>query len=198
MHLRLAEEQEKYGPIMRIGPNELLVYDPQTLWHINNVRSSYGRGNWYASIQFDPYGHSVLSEPDTTKHDTRKAKLAAGYAGKGAVNLEAKVDSQLAVLINLFKTKYLKKGGPHIVDFGRLIRYFQVDIVTLAGSGEPWGDLATETDQFDFISIADSFVPFLHSFMMIPFLRDFFASTFFLQLAGPKHTDKNGMGKFLG
>ncbi|KAI0811654.1 cytochrome P450 [Xylaria sp. FL0064] len=198
MHLRLAEEQEKYGKIMRIGPNELLVYDPQTLWRINNVRSDYGRGAWYGSIQFDPYGHSVLSEPDTARHDKRKAKLAAGYAGKGAVNLEAKVDSQLEVLINLLKSKYLGKGKPHVLDFSRLIRFFQVDIVTLSGSGEPWGDLATETDQFDFISIADSFVPFLHSFMMIPTLRDFFASQFFLKLAGPKHTDQKGMGRFLG
>ncbi|KAI0414489.1 cytochrome P450 [Xylaria grammica] len=198
MHLRLAEEQEKYGKIMRIGPNELLVYDPQTLWQINNVRSNYGRGDWYGSIQFDPYGHSVLSEPDTARHDKRKAKLAAGYAGKGAVNLEAKVDTQLAVLVNLLKSKYLAKGKSHVVDFSRLIRFFQVDIVTLAGSGEPWGDLETETDQFDFISIADSFVPFLHSFMMIPSLRDFFASEFFLKLAGPKHTDQKGMGRFLG
>ncbi|KAI1302524.1 cytochrome P450 [Xylaria venustula] len=198
MHLRLAEEQDKYGKIMRIGPNELLVYDPQTLWQINNVRSNYGRGKWYGSIQFDPYGHSVLSEPDTARHDKRKAKLAGGYAGKGAVNLEAKVDSQVAVLVNLLKSKYLARGKSHVVDFSRLIRFFQVDIVTLAGSGEPWGDLATETDQFDFISIADSFVPFLHSFMMIPTLRDFFASQFFLKLAGPKHTDEKGMGRFLG
>ncbi|KAJ2998564.1 hypothetical protein NUW58_g281 [Xylaria curta] len=198
MHLRLAKEQDKYGKIVRIGPNELLIYDPQTLWRINNVRSSYGRGAWYGSIQFDPYGHSVLSEPDTAKHDKRKAKLAAGYAGKGMVDLEANVDSQLAVLVNLLRTKYLAKGESHVVDFSRLIRFFQVDIVTLAGSGEPWGDLKTETDQFDFISIADSFVPFLHSFMMIPLLRDFFASKFFLKLAGPKHTDKKGMGRFLG
>ncbi|KAI1172917.1 cytochrome P450 [Nemania sp. FL0916] len=197
MHLRLAEEQKKYGKIMRIGPNELLVYDPQILWQINNVRSSYGRGRWYASIQFDPYGHSVLSEPDTARHDKRKAKLAAGYAGKGAVDLEAKVDSQLAILVNILKSKCAKDGS-HIVDLSRLIRFFQVDIVTLAGSGEPWGSLATETDQFDFISIADSFVPFLHSFMMIPTLRDFFASTFFLKLAGPKDTDEKGMGRFLG
>lgn len=198
MHLRLAEEQEKHGKIVRIGPNELLVYDPQTLWQINNVRSTYGRGDWYSSIQFDPYGHSVLSEPDTSRHDKRKAKLASGYAGKGSVDLEAKVNSQLAVLINLLKTKYLVKDKSNIVDFSRLIRFFQIDIVTLAGSGEPWGNLATETDQFDFISIADSFVPFLHSFMMIPLLRDFFASEFFLKLAGPKHTDRNGMGRFLG
>ncbi|KAI1075539.1 cytochrome P450 [Whalleya microplaca] len=197
MHHRLAKEQGKFGKIMRIGPNELLVYDPDTLWHINSVRSTYGRGRWYASIQFDPYGHSVLSEPDTVKHDKRKAMIASGYAGKG-VNLEQKVNSQLSVLVNLLKTKYLSKDGTRIVNFGQLIRFFQVDITTLVGFGEPWGDLATETDKFDFISIADSFVPFMHSFMMIPYLRDFFASRFFLRLAGPRPTDEKGMGRYLG
>ncbi|KAI5862544.1 cytochrome P450 [Durotheca rogersii] len=199
MHHILAEEQGKYGKIMRIGPNELLVYDPQTLWHINNVRSEYGRGDWYASIQFDPYGHSVLSEPDTAKHDKRKAQIGSGYAGKGAVNLEQKVDSQIAVLVDVLRKNCAGTDGrTSIVDFGRLIRFFQVDLVTLVGSGEPWGDLVSETDHFDFISIADNVVPFLHSFMMIPLFRDFFASTFFLSIAGPKPTDEKGMGRFLG
>ncbi|KAI1761555.1 cytochrome P450 [Hypoxylon sp. FL1150] len=198
MHHILAKEQSRYGKIMRIGPNEVLVYDPHTLWHMNGVRSAYKRGDWYRSIQFDPYGHSVLSEPDTAKHDKRKAQIASGYAGKGNVNLESKVDSQIATLIKILKTNYLSKGGQGIVNFGRLVRFFQVDLVTLVGSGKSWGDLSAETDHFDFISIADGFVPFLHSFMMVPLLRDFFASKFFLSLAGPKPTDDKGMGKFLG
>lgn len=194
----LAEEQRKHGKVMRIGPNELVVYDPDILWQINGVRSTYDRGDWYASIKFDPYGNSVLSERDTAKHDKRKAQIGAAYAGKGNVNLEKKVDSQLSILINILKTKYLKHGGAGIVDFSQLIRYFQVDLVTLVGSGEPWGDLVHEKDHFDFISIADSIVPFLHCMMMIPLFRDFFASQFFLSLAGPKETDEKGMGKFLG
>ncbi|KAI0172140.1 cytochrome P450 [Hypoxylon sp. FL1284] len=198
MHHILAEEQHRHGKIMRIGPNELLVYDPNTLWHMNSVRSTYGRGNWYASIQFDPYGHSVLSEPDTAKHDRRKAQIGSGYAGKGNVNIEQKVDSQIAILVDVLRSNHLGKGGRAVVDFGRLVRFFQIDIVTLVGSGAPWGDLAAETDMFDFISIADGVVPFLHSFMMIPLLRDFFASKFFLSLAGPKATDQKGMGRFLG
>ncbi|KAI2621830.1 cytochrome P450 [Hypoxylon sp. NC1633] len=198
MHHIIAKEQRKYGKIMRLGPNELLVYDPDTLLQINGVRSTYGRGDWYRSIKFDPYGHTVLSESDTAKHDKRKAQIAGGYAGKGNVNLEGKVDSQIAILVDTLKTKYLNSESSRVVDFGRLIRFFQVDIVTLVGMGEPWGDLAEETDHFDFISITDGFVPFLHSFMMIPMFRDFFASKFFLSLAGPKATDEKGMGRFLG
>ncbi|KAI1327688.1 cytochrome P450 [Xylariaceae sp. FL0255] len=198
MHLRLAEEQDKYGKIVRIGPNELLVYDSQTLWQINNVRSNYKRGDWYSSIRIDPYAHNVLSEVDTAKHDERKAKLAAGYAGKGVVQLEAKIDSQIAILVGLVKKRSLAKGKSSIFDFSQIIRYFQVDMTTLAGCGQSWGDLVDETDHFEFISTADAFVPFLHCFMMLPVLRKFFASTFFLKLAGPKHTDKKGMGRLLG
>ncbi|KXJ91716.1 cytochrome P450 [Microdochium bolleyi] len=196
MHLKLAAEQEKHGKIVRIGPNELMVSDSETLWHINSVRSEYPRGAWYGSIQFDPYGHSVLSEPNTALHDKRKAKIMSGYYGKGRTDLEADVDTMVAELVNVIKTNYADKDKT--LDFSLLIRFFQVDIVTLVGSGRPWGDLKHEKDNFDFISIADTFVPFLHAFMMIPTLRDFFASQFFLKLAGPKPTDANGMGRFLG
>jgi len=196
MHRKLAEEQDKYGKVVRIGPNELMVYDSETLWHINSVRSEYPRGAWYSSIQFDPYGHSVLSEPNTALHDKRKAKLMSGYSGKGRTDLEHDVDTMIAELVNVIRTKYADKDKQ--LDFALLIRFFQVDLVGLVGSGRPWGDLKDEKDHFDFIGISDTFVPFLHSFMMIPALRDFFASQFFLKLAGPKPTDANGMGRFLG
>lgn len=196
MHLKLNAEQDKHGKIVRIGPNELMVCDSEALWQINSVRSEYPRGLWYSSIQFDPYAHSVLSEPNTALHDKRKAKLMAGYNGQGRTDLEADVDTMVAELVNVIKTNYADKGK--ILDFALLIRFFQVDLINLVGSGQPWGDLKHEKDNFDFISIADTFVPFLHTFMMIPALRDFFASQFFLKLAGPKPTDSNGMGRFLG
>lgn len=197
MHQILPEVQKKYGRIARIGPNELLIFDPETFLHINGVRSTYGRGGWYSSVRFDPYGHSLLSEPDTVKHDKRKAQLAGGYAGKGRMNLEKDVDSQLAVLVDLLRSNYATKNGKRLMDFGRIARYFTIDVTTLTGMGEPWGDLPTETDMFHFLGDSDDFVPFMHCISMSS-LRGFFSSTFFLKLAGPKPTDKQGMGQFLG
>lgn len=207
MHRILPKIQRRYGPLVRVGPNELLVSDPDTLWHINGVRSGYDRGGWYESIRFDPSGHSMLSEPDTARHDARKAQVAASYAGKGHINLEAVVDSQVDVLVDLLRKKYVRRkvgnaaGAEHelkALDFGLIARYFTIDVTTLAGMGEPWGDLAAETDMFQFLGDSDAFVPTMHCISMAPQLRSLFTSAFFLTLAGPKPTDKKGLGQFLG
>ncbi|KAI0380665.1 cytochrome P450 [Hypomontagnella monticulosa] len=194
----LVEEQDKYGKVMRIGPNELLIYDPETIWRMNGVRSQYGRGDWYAGVKMDPYGDTVLSELDTAKHDGRKAFIASGYAGKGNVKLEEKVDHQLAILVELIKKNYARKGNQKVLDFSQLIRYFQVDLITLSGFGESWGDLTSETDRFDLLSTSDFMIPILAITGLIPIFRDLYTSSFFLRLAGPKTTDKKGMGRFLG
>jgi hypothetical protein len=202
----LAETQRRYGPIMRIGPNELMVYDPDTLWHINGVRSSYTRGGWYQSLRMDPSGESILSEPDTARHDARKAQVTAPYAGpRRLVNLEAAVDSQLAVLVDLLATKYAydpsrpgRDGATKALDFGGIIHDFTIDVMTLIVLGKPWGNVANETDTFQFVSIMDAFLPYIQLVAVVPLLRSFFTSSFFLALAGPKPTDKAGMGQFLG
>ncbi|KAI5926270.1 cytochrome P450 [Camillea tinctor] len=198
MHLKLVEEHRKHGKIVRIGPNDLAIYDPSYLYQTNSVRSDYVRSPWYAGIKFDPYGDSVLSELDTARHDKRKALVAGAYAGRGVVNLEQKVDSELAILVDVLKRNYTKKGGLQILDFSTISGYFQADIITLTGSGEALGDVATETDRLGFLSFADSYVPFLHSVIMVPLLRNFFFSKFFLALAGPKPTHANSVGRFLG
>ena len=203
MHRVATETQRQYGPIVRIGPNELLVYDPETIVHINGLRSGYGRGGWYEAMRFDFDGHSVFSEPDTALHDARKAQLASSYSARGEVDFESVVDTQVAVLIDLLERKYVQKPGDgaattKMMDFGVLAKYFTTDVTTHACMGEPWGDLPTETDMYHFHEDSDTFVPAMHCIGMVPTLRSFFASPFFLALAGPKTTDTRGLGQFLG
>jgi hypothetical protein len=84
-------EQEKYGSIMRIGPDAIAIYDPETLFRINGARSTYSRGPWYGSLRMDHRGPNVISELDIAKHATRKAKLASAFSGKNVLFLESKV-----------------------------------------------------------------------------------------------------------
>jgi hypothetical protein len=202
----LAENQRRYGPVMRIGPNELMVYDPDTLCHINGVRSTYTRGSWYQFLRMDPSGESILSEPDTARHDARKTVVTAPYSGpRRTVNLEAAVDSQVAVLVDLLATKYAydpshpgRDGATKSFDFGSVMHDFTLDVITRVVLGKEWGNVANETDAFQFVSTMDAFVPYVQLIGIVPLLRSFFTSPLFLALAGPKPTDKSGVGQFLG
>ncbi|RYP31633.1 hypothetical protein DL767_005640 [Monosporascus sp. MG133] len=130
-HRIVLDIERKYGKIARITPNGVLLSDPETLWRINSARSSYTRGEWYDSARVNPYGHSVLSETDTAKHDKRKAKLAFGFSGKGLMDLEGNVDTQLAVLMDVLKSRTSQGQGQAVVDIGRMLQYFQVDLITV-------------------------------------------------------------------
>jgi hypothetical protein len=151
-------------------------------------------------MRFDPYGHNLFSEPDTALHDARKAQLANAFTTRGGVDFEAVVNTHVAVLVDLLERKYAQKIGDtgRAMDFGILTKFFSTDVTTHACLGKPWGDLPTETDMFHFIEDADAFTPFMHCIGVVPFLRSFFASPIFLSVAGPKLTDKRGLGQFLG
>ncbi|KAK7752820.1 hypothetical protein SLS62_005162 [Diatrype stigma] len=134
-HFIFSKEQMKHGKIIRIGPNELMLYDAETMLHVNAARSKYSRGAWYASLRFNPYGHDVLSQPDTALHDKMKAKITSAYAGKGDMDLEKDVDSQVAIMTDFLRSKHTGARGTRLLDFSRLIKFFQVDLITLIGVG---------------------------------------------------------------
>lgn len=193
----IARAQEQYGKVMRIGPTTLMIFDPEILWRISSARSAYDRAGWYNSVKFHPHGDSVFSEMNTARHDKRKAKLVTGFSGKGALNFEVDIDSQIAALVNYIKGK-VRIGEGDKVDFSKIVRWFQLDLITLVGMGEVWGDLADETDHFDFLASMDLSIGFIHSISMVPLLRNIVFSKLFLYLAAPRVTDKRGLGSSLG
>ncbi len=195
VHQILLEQHRKRGPVLRLGPRELVLADGDTFARINSPRSTYERAGWYDGARFDPYGHSILSEPNRAKHDARKAQLAGGFAGKGRAQLDRALDVQLAMLTSLIRTKYL---DGRIFDIGRLAQYFTVDVTTHAGVGEPWGNLAEDMDKYHFLHDTEIFAPAIEIIATLPLARTLFYSKFFLGLIGPSPDAKDGLGRMIG
>lgn len=167
----------------------MLVYDPETLWHINGLRSGYVRGGWCEGMRFDPYGHNLFSESDTALHDARKAQLAHAFTTRGGVDFEAVVNTHVAVLVDLLERKYTQKPGhPGQAAYFRILtKFFPTDVTTHACLGEPWGDLPTETDMFHFIEDADAFTPFMHCIGVVLTIPSFqLLRRFDLQVVNPQ------------
>jgi hypothetical protein len=66
------------GPLVRIGPNDLVTNDADVLRRLWGVRSSYRKGPFYEAVRFDPTKDNLISMRDDEAHNTLRAKMAAG------------------------------------------------------------------------------------------------------------------------
>ncbi|VBB81712.1 Putative cytochrome P450 E-class, group I [Podospora comata] len=196
----LQELTYKYGPVCRIGPNDLLVGDFDEVVRINGVRSPYVKSDWYTTIRFDvDGGDSVVSLMDTAEHDVRKAKLIKGYEGRGKGQdkgwMDKVVDKHLVELVRLLREKYVKQGRE--INWTNVMRYFSADVMVEALMGEAWGDLQTDSDIHKFFEMSDYSTPYIHTVGSWGSLRWLTSSWWFIRKAGPKVTDDHGLGKFI-
>ncbi|KAF5679158.1 cytochrome P450 monooxygenase [Fusarium heterosporum] len=178
---------EKYGSLVRVGPNELVTDDAQLLRRMMAARSSYTRG---------PY--NLFSTRDEHAHKKLRNKMAAGYSGKENPSLEWSVDAQISNLVTLLEIRYLsteKEYRP--VDFAEKAQFFTLDVISDLAFGEAFGYLEKDEDVFDFIAITRSYFPVAMIMSSLPMVVDILHSRLFNGLL-PKETDKLGFGAFIG
>ncbi|KAH8898627.1 cytochrome P450 [Thozetella sp. PMI_491] len=194
----IQEANEKYGSLVRIGPNELATDDPELLRRMMSIRSDYSRGPWYNALRFEPGKDNLFSMRDDDAHMKLRNKMAAGYSGKENESMERTVDAHIAVLISLLERKYLSTSQRYRpVDFAQKIQFFSLDVISDLAFGQPFGYMEQDDDVFDFIKITRSFFPVALVMANVPFVVTVLHSPLFRGLL-PKASDKLGFGAFIG
>ncbi|KAI1763974.1 cytochrome P450 [Hypoxylon sp. FL1150] len=189
---------QKYGPLVRIGPNDLLSGDPEVIRRMNGARSKYKRATWYNAVRMDPYVISLFTTQEPAEHDKLKAQMASGYGGRENPTIEADIDEQLGGLVGLIRRKYVSTDTElRPMDFAQRVNYFTLDVITRIAYGRAFGYMATDSDVYDYIATARAHVPVIASLGDVPWLASLVFSSTGLKLLGPKTTDKKGVGKLM-
>ncbi|GKU10840.1 unnamed protein product, partial [Fusarium langsethiae] len=189
---------EKYGSLVRVGPNELVTDDFKLLKRIHSGRSSYTRGPMFESMRFEPGKDNLFSMRDEQGHKKLRNKMTAGYSGKENPSLEGSVDSIIASFIALLETKYLSTENVYRpVDFSEKSQFFTLDVISDLAFGQPFGYLAKDEDVFDFLKITKAYFPVTVTMANLPWMISLLHSRLFSGLV-PKDTDKIGFGAFIG
>lgn len=68
------------GPVVRIGPNDLVTNDAELLRRMWAVRSPYRKGAWYQAVRFDPTRDNIISMRNDHDHNELRAKMAIGVS----------------------------------------------------------------------------------------------------------------------
>ncbi|CZT12580.1 related to pisatin demethylase (cytochrome P450) [Rhynchosporium agropyri] len=198
IHRDFHTVNDKYGPLARIGPNDLVAGDPAMVRRMLAVRSPYTRSDWYHGVRFDPSKDNIASERDEKIHGELRNMMAPGYSGKENEDLEGCIDRNIQVLVNLIRTKYLStEQESRPMDFGRKAQYLTLDVISDAAYREAFGYLRTDSDLYDFIATVENVFSSALMITIFPWLN-WVLRLRIMKAAMPTDKDPSGMGAILG
>ncbi|OAL33727.1 hypothetical protein AYO20_07065 [Fonsecaea nubica] len=139
-YIDYVELHEKYGDIVRIGPNELSFANPESLKYVHGAAANkLGKGpNYDTRLWAD--GISLGDERDIVAHRTRRKFWDKGLAIKAITSYEPR----LVRIINVLKSKFDTYAEKEI-DVGAFIDYFGFDAMADLAFNETFSFLENES-----------------------------------------------------
>ena len=112
---------KKYGPLVRIAPNEVSVADPSAIKVIYSIKSGFTKTDFYPPFApgISPHGDH-FSQRDERKHAERRRFVNATYSMSTILEGERYIDDCGDVFLE--KMARLAKTG-EVVDFGEWIQW---------------------------------------------------------------------------
>ncbi|KAI0157658.1 cytochrome P450 [Xylariaceae sp. FL1272] len=194
---------EKYGPLARIGPNDVISDDPEIIRRMSVTGGQFPRrSTWNQGMRFNPYHDVMFNIQDTLPHDKIKAKISPGYSGRETPGFEDIVDEQVTNLIRAMEKYYLndpkdpnKKFVP--MDLSKMLPLFTLDVISHLTLGKEFGCLEENRDIHHFYDTLEEFFPVMAVSTDVPWIRRILYSKLGLWLIGPRESDKKGLGKLM-
>ncbi|KAL0941418.1 cytochrome p450 [Colletotrichum truncatum] len=197
LSFKLKELGDKYGPLVRVGPNEVLFGDADTYRKISAVRSDFTKGPWYELSKIVPDQHSLFSMRDDEERKELRAKLTPGYAGRDDGGFEPGVDKIVAQFVNLIESKYISTATEfHPIEFSHKSQYFALDVISQLSFGEPLGFLANDEDLWGYVETNDRVFPSLALILNTPHIGIMMQQWPLSKLL-PFSSDEYGFGKLM-
>ena len=139
----IDELHKKYGPVVRISPDEVAVFDIEAFRQIHAVSGGYTKGEFYTKLTNFPV-HSVFTLRDAKSHGLRRRLFAKGFS-KTYVreNFEDIVREKVQLAVDKIADDGANNNG--VVDVFKWWSLMGADIVGCLGFGESFGLLELGT-----------------------------------------------------
>ncbi|KAI0023898.1 cytochrome P450 [Xylariomycetidae sp. FL0641] len=200
LHEHLRKVGEDYGPLVRIGPNELLSTDPDVLRMMSAVRSPYTKGIFYETGRIVPGEDTVVSLRDEGEHRALRAKMGTAFGGKEneGFGFGAGIDRQILEFMKLLDTKYLSNAKEYRpVQFFQKVSFFTLDVIGDISFGSAFGYLREDHDMYRFNEMHEESLGFMNIVSVMPSLTKIFY-TWPLSKLLPSEGDQIGFGRLMG
>ncbi|KAK8877454.1 hypothetical protein PGQ11_002400 [Apiospora arundinis] len=191
---------ERYGSLVRIGPNALSTSDPELVKRMSGTKGAYGKSEWVDGHRLNPYHGTMFMVKDPVQHDKAKARLAPAYSGRDTPHLEQCVDEQVLNLLSLVRRQYLsvpEKDVFRTMPMIEVMSFFTLDVISKVALGTEFGCCAKNADPYNFHALMAEHVPKMGLTTDVPWIRRTLYSPLGLKLFGPRETDSSGIGPLM-
>ncbi|KAF2094901.1 cytochrome P450 [Rhizodiscina lignyota] len=123
MHRVMIQQHEKYGSLVRTGPNELSISDLSAIRKIYGPGSKFRKSDWYSVWQ----GHrkfDLFAERNESIHGAQRKLVARAYAMETLKDLEEYVNNATRVFI-----QRMDEMQDQVVDMGKWVQLYAFDVI---------------------------------------------------------------------
>ncbi|KAK5168178.1 uncharacterized protein LTR77_006746 [Saxophila tyrrhenica] len=149
----------RYGPIVRIAPNEVTISDASAVQTIYGIKSKFTKTDWYdvwrgpnrGTKHFDQF-----TDRDEKHHAARRRLLSNMYSMTSVLESEPYIDDCSEVLMR--KLSALAERGVSI-DLGKWLQMYAFDVIGELYFGSAFGFLEAGDDPDGWIETLDESMP---------------------------------------
>ncbi|KAI0180748.1 putative cytochrome P450 [Hypoxylon sp. FL1284] len=115
---------EKYGPIVRISPEEVSVADPSATQQMYSVKGEYHKSRFYSDLL--PGSETVFSTRDVHSHRRQRRLLASEMSESGLMIYKPVVEYNVRLTIQRMAEEMAERGNTNVY---RWCMYMATDII---------------------------------------------------------------------
>ncbi|KAI0009454.1 cytochrome P450 CYP4/CYP19/CYP26 subfamily protein [Xylariaceae sp. FL0662B] len=142
-HLLYQEMHDKYGDIVRMGPNMVSISNPEAIPDVYPIRAGVPKSDFYAALR--PYSRnagpqeSVFNTQNEQTHKLIKSPIASIFSLTNVVTFEPLLDGVLECLSTHIDRRFLDTG--EVFNLGDWLQYFAFDVMGMMTFSKRYGFL---------------------------------------------------------
>ncbi|USP74120.1 hypothetical protein yc1106_01394 [Curvularia clavata] len=142
-HIDILELHRKYGPVVRVAPNEVAFIDKVGLTKVYGHLSSAKKTPWYSVWDVPNASKGFFSSIDIKEHAFLRKRVSNAYSMSKILGLEPRIQ---IVADQLWEKLHDLAKSDNPIDMQKWASFFAFDVVTQLGVGQPIGFVEQATD----------------------------------------------------
>ncbi|KAK4156595.1 Pisatin demethylase [Chaetomidium leptoderma] len=159
---RMKKLHEKYGPIVRIGPNLLDIDIPELSRIIYGTDGKWVKSDFYknsSSVIDGKIAYHMFSEVDPTLHALIKRPVVRHYSVPAVLAMEPLMDSVISDFVETLHKRYVEPKKT--CQFGDWLGFYAWDFLGMVTFSSKFGYLEKGSDFDGTLAIADKSIDYL-------------------------------------